>query len=158
MRKTSSTYNSFKWYGFDLDGTIADNTNHAFGYGNIGKPIKRMTSLMKRLNARGFRVKIVTARLGDVGSCPKAQDELRQHIWEWCDKNLGFRPEITDRKDASMEVLYDDRARQVIRNQGEDMQNVAGEIAIALDSLIESRGNLKNAISVRDKCKRLGLL
>ena len=113
---------------------------------------------MKRLKARGFRVKIVTARLGDVGSSQKAQDELKEHIWEWCDRNLGFRPEITDRKDASMERLYDDRARQVISNDGEDMQNVAVEIAMALDSLIESRGNLKKAISVRDKCKRLGLI
>lgn len=71
---------SWRWYGFDLDGTIADNTNHAFGYGNIGKPIKRMTNLMKRLNARGYTVKIVTARLGDVSYDPVAQSKLRQHI------------------------------------------------------------------------------
>ena len=127
---------SWRWYGFDLDGTIADNTNHAFGYGNIGKPIKRMTSLMKRLNARGFRVKIVTARLGDVGSCPKAQKELRQHIWEWCDRNLGFRPEITDRKDASMEALYDDRAKQVVRNRGITYEECNERLADCLEMAI----------------------
>ena len=130
-------YKTWRWYGFDLDGTIADNTNHAFGYGNIGKPIKRMTSLMKRLNARGFRVKIVTARLGDVGSCPKAQEKLRQHIWEWCDKNLGFRPEITDRKDASMEALYDDRAKQVVRNRGITFEECNERLADYLEAAID---------------------
>ena len=128
---------SWRWYGFDLDGTIADNTNHAFGYGNIGRPIKLMTNLMKRLNARGFKVKIVTARLGDVGGDAKAQAELRRHIWQWCDKNLGFRPEITDRKDASMEALYDDRAKQVVRNRGITYEEVNERLAACLEEAIK---------------------
>lgn len=128
---------SWRWYGFDLDGTIADNTNHAFGYGNIGKPIKRMTNLMKRLNARGYTVKIVTARLGDVSYDTDAQSKLRQHIWEWCDENLGFRPEITDRKDASMEALYDDRAKQVVRNKGITYEECNERLAECLEEAIE---------------------
>ena len=92
---------------------------------------------MKHLNARGFRVKIVTARLGDVGSCPKAQEELRQHIWDWCDRNLGFRPEITDRKDASMEALYDDRAKQVVRNRGITYEECNERLAECLEMAIK---------------------
>ena len=138
MKKIERTNTkSWRWYGFDLDGTIADNTNHAFGYGNIGKPIRRMTNLMKRLNASGYTVKIVTARLGDVSYDPKAQSKLRQHIWEWCDKNLGFRPEITDRKDASMEALYDDRAKQVVRNKGITYEECNERLAECLEEAIE---------------------
>ena len=155
----TETINKWKWYGFDLDGTIADNTNHAFGYGNIGKPIKPMTSLMKRLHRQGCDVRIFTARLGDVGRNPKNQRSLIAHIWKWCDKNLGFRPQVTDRKDASMECIYDDRARQVIRNKGIDMGNVARELATMLDSMIEHpRSNIKEAMNLRKRCKALGIL
>ena len=65
-KKNYIEYGCFgRWYGFDLDGTIADNTMHGCGMGMIGKPIKPMCSLMKRLHKQGKRVKIVTARLND---------------------------------------------------------------------------------------------
>lgn len=151
----------WRWYGFDLDGTIADNTNHAFGYGNIGKPIKRMTDLMKRLHSKGYNVKIVTARLGDVGSNPRAHEELRQHIWKWCDRNLGFRPEITDRKDASMEALYDDRAKQVVRNRGITYEEVNTRLAACLEEAvkhlpkvsIKDKDFISECLKVLKKCK-----
>lgn len=155
----SEPIKKWKWYGFDLDGTIADNTNHAFGYGNIGKPIKPMISLMKRLHRQGCDVRIFTARLGDVGKNRANQRALIDHIWKWCDRNLGFRPQITDRKDASMECIYDDRARQVIRNKGIDMSNVAKELAVMLDSMIEMPSSyIKKAMALRKKCRALGIL
>lgn len=148
-----------RWYGFDLDGTIADNTLHNFGMGEIGKPIKPMTNLMKRLHRQGHRVKIVTARLNDVGEDRTSQLRLKRHIWLWCDKNLGFRPEITDRKDGSMECLYDDRARQVLRNKGIDIGELAKELAQMLNDVLEHpSGNMKSAMTLRKKCQRLGLL
>lgn len=113
-----------KWYGFDIDGTIADNSAHTFGMGKIGKPVKPMCDLMKKLHAEGRRVKIFTARLSDVGSDPSSQQAVKEHIWKWCDENLGFRPEITDRKDYKMECLYDDRAKQVVRNTGECLEDL----------------------------------
>ena len=159
--RTKNEVNSWRWYGFDLDGTIADNSNHDFGYGNIGKPIKRMTNLMKRLNARGFRVKIVTARLSDVGTSPKAQEGLREHIWEWCDENLGFRPEITDRKDSSMEALYDDRAKQVVRNRGITYEEVNERLIACLEDAIVrlpkvtigDKEFVGNCLRLLDRCK-----
>ena len=150
---------SYRWYGFDLDGTIADNTHHGSGTGLIGKPIKPMISLMQKLHRRGCRVKIVTARLNDLGDSVSEQNRVKRHIWAWCDKNIGFRPEITDRKDGSMECLYDDRARQIVRNMGINMEDVAIGLAHTLDGLIESpRRNLKKAISVRNRCRAIGIL
>ena len=118
-----------KWYGFDVDGTIADNSAHTFGMGKIGKPIKPMCDLMKKLHAEGRRVKIFTARLSDVGSDRSSQQAVKEHIWKWCDENLGFRPEITDRKDYKMECLYDDRAKQVVRNTGECIEDLYRKLA-----------------------------
>ena len=117
-----------KWYGFDIDGTIADNSAHTFGMGKIGKPVKPMCDLMKKLHAEGRRVKICTARLSDVGSDPSSQQAVKEHIWKWCDENLGFRPEITDRKDYEMECLYDDRAKQVVRNTGECLEDLYNKL------------------------------
>ena len=43
----------------------------------------------------------------------------------WCEKNLGFVPEITHEKDALMETLYDDRVQQVIPNTGITMEEAS---------------------------------
>lgn len=150
---------SFRWYGFDLDGTIADNTHHGSGMGIIGRPIRPMVDMMKRLNRQNKRVKIVTARLNDVGLGIESQNRLKEHIWQWCDEHLGFRPEITDQKDGSMECLYDDRARQVVRNTGIDMESIAKELVREVDNELRSpMSNRKALSSLRDRCIRLGLL
>lgn len=140
----------WKWYGFDLDGTIADNTNHAFGYGNIGRPVKPMCNLMKRLHRKGMDVRIFTARLGDVGKTKKAQNALREHIWEWCDRNLGFRPAIVDRKDAAMEAIYDDRAKQVVRNRGYCYEDLNRKLIECLEEAMRRRAVAKD----REFCQR----
>lgn len=152
------SHNKWRWYGFDLDGTIANNDHHQFGYGEIGSPIKPMIRLMKRLHKSGCKVKIVTARLNDVGEDGASQLKLKRHIWRWCDKNLGFRPEITDRKDGLMECLYDDRARQIVRNQGVNVGDLAKELARVLDGMITlPSSNMKEAVRLRNRCKKYGL-
>lgn len=48
------------------------------------------------------------------------------YIREWCDKHLGFVPEIVHQKDHLMLELYDDRVKQVVPNKGilvEDLAN-----------------------------------
>ena len=72
-----------RWYGFDLDGTIADDSAHTFWFGTIGAPIVPMTDLMRRLHQEGKRVKIFTARLSDVGQDAECRAQLCKHIWEW---------------------------------------------------------------------------
>lgn len=159
MKRRVEKPKSWKWYGFDLDGTIANNDHHQFGYGEIGSPIKPMIRLMKRLHKSGCKVKIVTARLNDVGEDRTAQLRLKRHIWLWCNKHLGFRPEITDRKDGSMECLYDDRARQVIRNRGVDIGELARELAKILDGVLSlPSSHMKEAVRLRNKCRKLGLI
>lgn len=49
------------WYGFDLDGTLAFYDKWR-GINHIGKPIKPMVDLIKKMHAEGKRVKILTAR------------------------------------------------------------------------------------------------
>lgn len=158
-KSTLGVFRSFRWYGFDLDGTMADNSLHSSGMGAIGRPIRPMIALMKRLHKDGSQIKIVTARVGDVGATPTAQKRLRQHIWKWCDKNLGFRPEITDRKDAMMECLYDDRARHVLGNRGVDTTTLARELAHTLDELLSHpKSYAQTATCMRNRCRNLGLL
>lgn len=151
---------SGKWYGFDLDGTIADNTHHPSGFGSIGKPIRPMVELMKKFNKSGKRVKIFTARLSDAGDDEVNQYQIKKHIWEWCDEHLGFRPEITDRKDFQMECLYDDRARQVVTNDGHDMKNIASLLATALYDLLNHPNRKvvqENAENLLSQCEAWGI-
>ena len=116
-----------KWTGFDLDGTLAE-YNGWKGIDHIGKPIKPMCDLIKKLHSDGKRVKILTARVA-----PRKDGEdatlARQYIRKWCVENLGFVPDITHEKDSCMEELYDDRAVQVIPNKGIPVVEAAQSIA-----------------------------
>jgi len=95
------------WVGFDLDGTLAHYTNWAEQGNAIGAPIPRMIDLLKKTLADGYEVRIFTAR--------KGQDIL---IHQWLARQ-GLPPlEVTDRKDPMCVRIYDDRAVQVIRNEG----------------------------------------
>lgn len=52
-------------------------------------------------------------------------------ITDWCLKNLGFLPEITHEKDHLMLMLFDDRVKQVVPNEGllvEDLYRECGEM------------------------------
>lgn len=115
------------WTGFDLDGTLAEYDGW-HGIDHIGKPIKPMCDLMKKIREEGTKVKILTARVAPRKDGSNAED-ARKHIEKWCEKNLGFVPEITYEKDSCMEVLYDDRAVQVIPNKGIPVVEAAQSIA-----------------------------
>ena len=144
-----------RWYGFDVDGTIADNSKHSW---LIDTPIKPMVNLMKRLHREGKEVRILSGRLGDFPSDEAIPQSVKDNIWEWCDKNLGFRPALTGRKDSMMEVLYDDRARQVICNKGVDIGELARQLAAAMGELLaHPKKGRKRAETLVKKCRRLGL-
>ena len=119
--------NGDKWTGFDLDGTLAEYDGWK-GIEHIGKPIKPMCDLIRKLNSEGKRVKILTARVA-----PRKDGEdaslARQYVRKWCVENLGFVPDITHEKDSCMEELYDDRAIQVIPNKGISVVEAAQSIA-----------------------------
>lgn len=149
-------YNKYRWYGFDVDGTIADNSKHSWV---IDTPIKPMVRLMKKLHRHGCDVRILSGRLGDYASDQDIPTDVQNHIWRWCDKHLGFRPKLTGRKDSMMEFLYDDRAKQVICNKGIVYEDIAKELANVLDGVLEHPGsNMKEAIRLRNRCRKLGLI
>ena len=115
-----------KWTGFDLDGTLAEYDGW-HGIEHIGKPIKPMCDLIKKLHSDGKQVKILTARVA-----PRKDGEdatlARQYIRKWCVANLGFVPDITHEKDSCTELLYDDRAMQVIPNTGIVLEDAANKL------------------------------
>lgn len=110
------------WVGFDLDGTLAEDEGW-HGIEHIGKPVKRMCNLAKKLHSEGKVIKILTARVA-----PKNNSDTKkakEYIEKWCEENLGFIPPITYEKDSLMETLYDDRAVQVIPNTGIEIEEAA---------------------------------
>ena len=118
--------NGEKWIGFDLDGTLAEYDGWK-GIEHIGSPVKRMCDLAKELHSKGEEVKILTARVAprkDGADTSKA----KKYIEEWCEKNLGFVPEITHEKDSLMEKLYDDRVVQVIPDTGITIEEAARKV------------------------------
>lgn len=111
--KDTHGHKGIKWVGFDLDGTLAEYGGWK-GIDTIGEKINPLVAVAKRLHNKGRTIKIFTARVAD----PKQEAEAREYIEKWCEKNLGFVPEITHEKDALMEACYDDRSIQVFPNTG----------------------------------------
>jgi hypothetical protein len=101
-----------RWTAIDLDGTLAEDAgipgNSPFS--PIGRPIRPIVNLVQELIAQGRRLKIFTARAHEPGCIPLIQDWLEQHGMP--------RLEVTNVKDPWMDEMYDDRARQVVKNTG----------------------------------------
>lgn len=102
-----------KYIAVDLDKTLAVSGGKFEGATHIGKPIPAMVDRVKGWLAEGKDVRIFTARVTD-----DKGGAARKAIEEWSKKNIGEVLPITDIKDGKMEVLYDDRARQVEPNTG----------------------------------------
>lgn len=100
-----------QWIGVDLDGTLAY-YDHWRGPLHIGRPIPLMVRRVQSLLAKGYTVKIFTARAYD------ATEEELQVIRDWCVEHIGQALEITCIKDKGMIQIFDDRAVQVVTNTG----------------------------------------
>ena len=108
-----SVVQDFGWIGVDLDGTLAEYDRWR-GTLHIGRPVKRMRLRVVRWLGEGKRVKIVTARAQD----RENRDEVVAAIEKWCLRHLGQKLEVTNEKDFGMVELWDDRAVQVVPNDG----------------------------------------
>lgn len=100
------------WVGVDLDGTLAEHEVGTWkGETYIGTPIWPMVNRVHKWLQEGYNVKILTARARSKVAITAIQD--------WLEKECQLpRLEVTDRKDYSMFLLYDDRAVRVEFNTG----------------------------------------
>jgi hypothetical protein len=98
----------------DLDGTLAFYDKFR-GNDHIGDPIPEMVKKVKDLLNQGKQVKIMTAR---VHSSNEDVESIKKVIQDWCKKHLGEVLPVTCEKDSKMIELWDDRAKQVIKNTG----------------------------------------
>jgi hypothetical protein len=100
------------WIGVDLDGTLArdDAEGHFLPPYPLGEPIPEMIEMVKSLLAAGVKVKIFSAR-----AC---EPEMIPIIQAWAEKHGLGRLDVTNQKDYDLIRYYDDRAIQVLRNQG----------------------------------------
>lgn len=116
MKQDTHGSNGEEWVGFDLDGTLAKYDGWK-GIDHIGDPVAPMVVVAKLLHLLGKKIKILTARVAPRRD-GEGGDKARKYVEDWCRKNLGFVPEITYEKDASMAALFDDRAVAVEQNTG----------------------------------------
>jgi len=107
------------WIGVDLDGTLArdDEEGHFLPPYPLGKPIPEMVEMVKSLLAAGVTVKIFSARACEPESIPIIQ--------EWAERHGLGRLEVTNQKDYDLIRFYDDRAIQMLPNQGKPVSSQA---------------------------------
>lgn len=104
---------SYGWIGVDFDGTLATYAgNHAI----LGEPIPLMVNRVKFWLARGYAVKIFTARVSIKDETIRA--DIVTAMEQWCVTHIGKKLEVTCVKDIYMTALYDDKAVQVVKNTG----------------------------------------
>lgn len=121
------------WTGVDLDGTLA-RYGRWQGADHVGEPIAPMCDRVRALIADGKEVRIFTARVYPLNRCihvvekvPLMAGDARLNealsavkaIRQFCLDNFGRILAVTNVKDYEMEILYDDRAVQVVHNTGE---------------------------------------
>jgi hypothetical protein len=110
---------SHHWVGVDLDGTLSrpDGERHFVPPFPLGQPIPEMVEMVKSLLQAGATVKIFSARACVPESVPIIQ--------AWAEKHgLGLL-EVTNQKDYDLIRFYDDRAIQVLPNQGKSVRALA---------------------------------
>jgi len=106
------------WIAVDLYGTLA-NTHP--GPGGIGEPIPAMIDFVKKCLDMGKVVKIFTARMfyhGKVSRTTGRVIDVVTPVQAWCLKHIGQVLPVTNSKDPSCSIIYDDIAYHVERNTG----------------------------------------
>jgi hypothetical protein len=100
------------WIGVDLDGSLSrdDGPGHFLPPYPLGEPIPEMVEMVKSLLAAGVTVKIFSARACEPENIPIIQ--------AWAEKNGLGRLEVTNQKDYDLIRYYDDRAIQMLPNEG----------------------------------------
>lgn len=109
----------FAWIAVDLDGTLA-HYDHWAGETVIGEPIPSMVEKVKEALSQGLKVKVFTARMAieEKGVARPSHGPIQKAIRAWTKRHIGVELEATATKDYNTLEIWDDRARQVIPNEG----------------------------------------
>src|SRR4051812_3213845 len=115
------------WVGVDFDGTLArfDNEGHFFPPYPLGAAIPEMVAMVKSLLEAGITVKIFSARACEPANIPTIQAWTRAH-------GLGCL-EVTNQKDFDLIRFFDDRAIQIIPNEGRHVSFSNGKSKLRCD-------------------------
>lgn len=116
MSDYRKTYEANCWIGVDLDSTLAE-SGDGYDPAIIGEPIPRMADRVRRWLTEGKRVRIMTARVNEEVDGAEAA-VARAAIAAWTLKHFGVEIPATCKKDRYMVALYDDRAKEVVKNTG----------------------------------------
>lgn len=111
-----------KYEAVDFDGTLAYSIHDQWD-GPLGEPISQMVERVKAWIAEGVEVRIFTARVSPLDKYgypvdPARLEDLKERIGNWTLIHCGRRLESTNCKDHNVNRIWDDRARQVIRDTG----------------------------------------
>lgn len=119
--------------GCDLDGTLAQYDKWE-GPDKIGEPIPAMVEKVKQAIAEGSEVWIFTARVNPGIEKDHAISAALAMvaIVQWCQKVFGTVLPITYTKSYRFTEIWDDRAKQVIENTGEFLEDHIQELAGAM--------------------------
>jgi hypothetical protein len=110
-----------QWVGFDLDGTLSrtDNEGHFQPPYPLGEAVPHMLATVKSLLRAGVTVKIFSARACEPSNIPLVQ--------AWAEKHGLGRLEVTNSKDFDLIRFYDDRAIQIMPNEGRSAAWIAAQ-------------------------------
>lgn len=115
-------------YAVDLDGTLATYDRWR-GVDHIGEPIEPMVRHVKELLANGDFVTIFTARVAPEAARNESCDRAREVIAEWCRMHIGQELPITAVKLPVFHAILDDRAEQILPNDGRNAALAFHELA-----------------------------
>ncbi len=110
------------WIGVDFDGTLAVYDGWR-GADHVGEPVVLMQARVLEWLAKGYEVRIFTARAWSDGTPERdaERDAAVKAIEEWCLEHLGLVLRVTCTKDYGMIELWDDRAVSVEENSGRQL-------------------------------------
>jgi hypothetical protein len=102
----------------DLDGTLAYYDRWE-GATNIGPPIFRMVSTVKKWIANGDKVVIFTTRINpnSTFTLPQECAAAKEAVEAWCQKHIGAILEVTSEK-GFFDKGYDDKQEHIVPNLG----------------------------------------
>jgi len=131
-----------KHIAVDFDGTLAT-YDHWRGASHTGEPTPKMPERVRQWLAEGLDVRIMTAR---VCAGNTAREDSIIAIETWCLKHLGRVLPIISEKTCAMVELWDDRAKQVIPNTGESLEEINQALLQEKQELLKKNQELQKKL------------